>query len=262
MTASTVELEVVGLQLHDAPVGYVPPVGPAVKFIFFYSHRDVLQPATFAYTNFGPKWTFNWLSYVTDTVNSSASAQLYVRGGGAEPYTFSSDTATTSYAGPYSQSILTRTVNGGGNSTSFTVTHPDGSYEEYAQASGNQFFMTAVSDAAGNLVTLTYDASMRITAITDAIGQVTTLTYGLSGSPLVVTKITDPFGRSASFSYNGSGLLGSITDVLGITSSYTYGQGSDPDFINTLTTPYGTTTFTYGDLTTNPSLGDALRQNG
>jgi RHS repeat-associated protein len=96
---------------------------------------------------------------------------------------------------------------------------------------------------------------MRIVSITDAIGQVTTLSYGLSGTPLVVTKITDPFGRSASFSYNASGLLASITDVLGITSSYTYGQGTDPDFINTLTTPYGSTTFTYGDSSTNPSLG-------
>jgi YD repeat-containing protein len=96
---------------------------------------------------------------------------------------------------------------------------------------------------------------MRIVAITDAIGQVSTLSYGLLQSPLVVTQITDPFGRSASFTYNASGQLASITDVLGIPSSYAYGQGTDPDFINTLTTPYGSTTFSYGDSTTNPSLG-------
>jgi len=257
-TTANAELSVVGLQLMDEPVGYTPPRGPAVKFDFYYSHRDTQQPTNgvFAYTNFGEKWTFTWLSYITDSVNSSASALLYQRGGGNEPYTFSGTSATTAYPGPYSQSILTRTVNGSGASTGFILTHPDGSYEEYAQAVGSQFFMTAVSDAAGNIVTLTYDSSMRITAITDAIGQVTTLTYGLSGSPLVVTKITDPFGRSASFTYNASGLLASITDVLGITSSYLYGQGSDPDFINTLTTPYGTTTFTYGDVSTNAALGD------
>ncbi len=113
-----------------------------------------------------------------------------------------------------------------------------------------------MADVAGNKVTLTYDSQMRIVAITDAIGQVSTLTYGLSGKPLVVTQITDPFGRSASFTYNASGQLASITDVLGITSSYTYGQGSDPDFVNTLTTPYGATTFTYGDSSTNGSLGN------
>lgn len=255
-TSPTVETEVVGLQLRDTPVGYAPPRGPAVFVNLVYSHRDTQQPTTFSYTNFGPKWTFDWLSYITDSVNSSASALLYRRGGGNEPFTFSSTSATTAYPGPYSQGTLTRTVNTGGATTSFTLTYPDGSFQQFNQALGNQFFMTAVGDKAGNKITLTYDSQMRIVAITDAIGQVSTLTYGLSGSPLVVTKITDPFGRSASFTYNSSGLLSSITDVLGITSSYTYGQGSDPDFVNTLTTPYGSTTFTYGDSSTNANLGN------
>jgi RHS repeat-associated protein len=254
-TTSAVELSVVGLQLHDAPVGYTPPRGPRVNFDLYYSHRDTQQPATFSYTNFGPKWTFTWLSYVTDSVNSSASALVYLRGGGNEPFTFSSVGATTAYPGPYSQAILTRTVNGGGTSTGFMLTFPDGSYEQFDQALGSQFFMTAVSDAAGNIITLSYDSQMRITAITDAIGQVTTLAYGLSGSPLLVTQITDPFGRSASFGYNASGQLSRITDVLGIVSRYTYGQGTDPDFVNTLATPYGSTIFTYGDSSTNASLG-------
>jgi len=254
-TTWSTELQVVGLQLHDQPVGYAPPVGPAVRFDLYYSHRDTQQPSTFSYTNFGPKWTFTWLSYVTDTVNSTASATLYRRGGGSEPFSFSSGSATASYPGPYSQGLLTRTVSGG-NSTSFTLTFPDGSFEQFDQAVGNQFFMTALGDPQGNKVTLTYDGQMRIVAITDAVGQVTTLSYGLSSSPLLVTQITDPFGRSATFTYNASGQLASITDVLGITSSYTYGQGSDPDFINTLTTPYGSTTFTYGDSSTNSSLGD------
>ena len=254
-TTWNVELQVVGLQLQDRPVGYDPPVGPAVQFDLYYSHRDTQQPSTFSYTNFGPKWTFTWLSYVTDDVNSTASATVYLRGGGAEPFTFSSTSATSSYPGPYDQAALTRTVSGG-SSTSFMLTFPDGSSEQFSKVVGNQFFMTAVSDAQGNKVTLTYDSEMRIVSITDAVGEVTTLTYGLSGSPLLVTKITDPFGRSASFGYNSSGQLASITDVLGITSSYAYGQGTDPDFINALTTPYGKTSFTYGDSTTNPNLGD------
>jgi RHS repeat-associated protein len=253
-TSSDVELQVVGLELHDMPVGYTPPLGPAVHFDVYYSHRDMLQPTIFSYTNFGPKWTFSWLRYVTDNVNSSASASVYLRGGGAEPYTFSSTSATTAYPGPYSQAILTRTVNGSGSSTGFTLTYPDGSTELFDQASGNQFFMTAVGDPAGNYVLINYDSQMRITTITDAIGETSTLSYGLPGSPLVVTAVTDPFGRSATFTYNSAGQLASITDVLGITSSYNYGQGSDTDFINTLTTPYGSTTFTYGDSSTNPNL--------
>jgi len=254
-TTWSVELEVLGLQLHDQPVGYTPPVGPSIFFDLYYSHRDTQQPSTFSYTNFGPKWTFTWLSYITDSVNSTASALLYRRGGGNEPFTFSSASGTTSYPGPYSQGILTRTVSDG-SSTGFTLTFPDGSSEQFDQADGDQFFMTAVVDPQGNKVTLTYDSQMRIVAITDAVAQVTTLSYGLSSSPLLVTQITDPFGRSATFTYNSSGQLASITDVLGITSSYSYGQGTDPDFVNTLTTPYGSTAFTYGDSTTNSNLGD------
>ena len=256
-TAASVELQVVGLQLHDAPLGYAPPIGPAVKFTMVYSHRDTQQPATFSYTNFGPKWTFSWLSYITDTVNSNGQAVLYRRGGGTEPFTFQYTTGTTAYPGPFSQAILTRSITDiGGASTGFGLTYPDGTVEQFAQSSGNKFFLTAVIDPAGNTASLTYDSQMRLTAITDAIGQVTTLSYGQSSNPLLVTRITDPFGRSASFTYNASGQLASITDVLGITSSYTYGQGTDPDFINTLTTPYGSTTFTYGDSTTNANLGN------
>ena len=254
-TTATVEMQVVGLELRDTPVGYFPPVGPAVTFYLVYSHRDTQQPTSFSYTNFGAKWTFNWLSYITDNVKNGGDAFLYRRGGGNEPYTFSSPSATTATAGPYSQAVMTRTVNSIDASTSFQLTFPDGSSQRFDQPLGNQFFMTAMSDAAGNTVTLSYDSQMRIVAITDAIGQVSTISYGLASSPLVVTKITDPFGRSASFTYNANGQLSSITDVLGIKSSYTYGQGTDPDFINTLTTPYGSTTFTYGDVSTNASLG-------
>jgi hypothetical protein len=116
-----------------------------VRVDLYYSHRDTQQPATFSYTNFGPKWTFTFLSYITDEVSSAESATLYGRGGGSEPFTFSSGSVTSSYPGPYSQGLLTRTVSGG-NSTSFTLTFPDGSFEQFNQAVGNQFFMTAIGD--------------------------------------------------------------------------------------------------------------------
>jgi RHS repeat-associated protein len=254
-TTWSVQPMVVGLELHDAPVGYRPPLGPEVTFDLYYAHRDSLQPQTFSYVNFGPKWTFTWLSYVTDNVGSSAAATLYGRGGGSEPFTFSSTSAATSELGPFSQSTLTRNVGPTGASTGFTRRMRDGSSEQFNLAVGNQFFMTAVVDRFGNKVSLHYDSQMRIVALSDAIGQVSTLTYGLASDPLKVTRITDPFGRSASFTYNASGQLSSITDTLGITSSYVYGTA---DFISNLTTPYGTTVFSYGDATTNPNLGDKV----
>ena len=251
-TTWNVEPMTVSLELHDMPVGYAPPVGPAVRFDIYYSQRDVQQPQTFSYINFGPKWTTTWLSYVTDDTNINGTASLYQRGGGNEPFTFSGSSTTAT--GPFSQAILTRLVNSSSATTGFTRQLKDGSVETFGQALGTQFFMTAVTDRLGNKVSISYDSQMRIAAITDATGQVTTLSYGLASDPLKVTQVTDPFGRSATFTYNSSGELASVTDVLGITSSYTYGSG---DFVSALQTPYGTTNFVFGDSTTSASLGDA-----
>jgi RHS repeat-associated protein len=244
------EAMAVSLQLHDTPVGYNPPIGPPIQFDMYYSQRDVQQPTKFTYTNFGPQWTSTYLSYVTDNTGSNGTATLYQRGGGAETYSFG--TSPTSQPGPYSIAVLIKTVGSGGSTTSFTRQLADGSLEQFKQKSGNQFFMTAILDRQGNKVTIGYDAQMRIATLTDATGGVTALSYGLTSDPLKVTKVTDPFGRSATFSYGATGQLASITDVLGITSSYTYGPAN---FISALTTPYGTTSFRFGDSTTDATLG-------
>jgi YD repeat-containing protein len=47
-------------------------------------------------------------------------------------------------------------------------------------------------DSQGNAVTLTYDANLRLVAVTDAIGQVTTLTYGLATNSTAITKVDWP----------------------------------------------------------------------
>ena len=49
------------LSLVDTPTGYSSPVGPAVPFTVRYRQRDNQFSSTFNYSNFGPKWTFDWL---------------------------------------------------------------------------------------------------------------------------------------------------------------------------------------------------------
>ena len=248
-TTWNVEPMSVSLELHDRPIGYRPPVGPAINFDIYYSHRDVLQPAAFNYVNLGNKWTLTWLSYVTDNSNLNKTLDLYQRGGGDEPYTISGNTTAP---GRFSQAVITRTLDAGNKTSAFVRRLKDGSSETFSAALGNKYFMTLVTDPQGNSVKVDYDSQMRIASVTDAIGQSTSFTYG-SSDPLKITKITDPFGRSASFEYNTSGQLVAITDVLGIRSSYAYGAG---DFITALTTPYGTSSFVFGDSTTDRSLGD------
>ncbi len=244
ITSWDVHAMVVALTLQDTPVG-VTSGSFSLPFTLNYSHRETGQPDTFTYTNFGPKWTCNWIGILTDETTTLGTATLYERGGGRETFTFPPG-ADTSAPGPMSQSIITKSATG------FTRTFSDGSSERYARSDSNRYFLTSSSDPQGNVVILGYDDSNRLASLTDPVGRVTTLTYGLPTDPLKVTKVTDPYGRSAQFTYSG-GRLASIQDTIGIVSSYSYGPG---DFIKRLTTPYGSTYFNFGDRTTDPSLGD------
>jgi len=87
MAVSSVHLMLVSLNLTDEPVGYTPPLGPAVDFTVRYNQRDAFQPSTFTYSNFGPKWTFDWLSYITDNpLSPSADVNYYIMGGGTRTF--------------------------------------------------------------------------------------------------------------------------------------------------------------------------------
>ena len=244
MASYSIHSMVVSLNISDTPVGYDPPYGPRVDFQVTYNQREAGQPSNFNYSNLGAKWTFNWLSYITDDPATPAVASQAVAGGGTARFS-GYDSATQAFAPQYDyQSVLRRTSTA---PLRYEHTYPDGSKEVFALSDGSttaprKVFLTQQIDPAGNAVSLSYDSQFRLTQITDALGQVTTLSYDLPSDPYKITKVTDPFGRHADFTYDGSGRLIKIHDVIGIDSSFAYtGTG---DFINALTTPYGTTRFT------------------
>ncbi|MBP6350409.1 MAG: LysM peptidoglycan-binding domain-containing protein [Candidatus Obscuribacter sp.] len=228
------------LHIADKPLGYEPPVGPAIGFKFDYNHLQTNQPTTFTFTNVGQNWNFNWLSYLTvDSGTNVATVRL--RSGGSEVYTPS--------GGVYSPDFLTQAllVNMGGGV--YQRQMKDGSIETYSQSDGSspaRIFLTQVQDAQGNSVFIQYDANFRLTTITDSIGQVSTLTYvsntvGNAGF-YKIASIADPFARTCSFTYDSTvtNLL-SITDVINLKSSFQYDTTSG--FISQMSTPYGTTGF-------------------
>ncbi len=243
MPRYNVHAMLVSLNLVDTPVSYRPPKGPAIGLTLTYNQREANQPANFTYSNFGPKWTFNWLSFVQDDPGSPGSNVMrYVAGGGA---VFPSGYNGSAFS-PDAQdlSVLVRT-----SATSYERRLKDGRKEIYAQPDGATFyprrvFLTQIIDREGNAVTLSYDSQQRLTAITDAAGKRTTFTYGNASNSTLVTQITDPFGRTARLGYDASGRLSDITDAIGMKSSFSYDAGT---FINALTTPYGTTKFAYGE---------------
>jgi RHS repeat-associated protein len=234
------------LRLEDTPVGYTPPVGPAVQFVASYSQREAFQPQIFTYSNLGPKWTFEWLSYVSDDPSDpSQTANVYLRGGGLETYT-GFNPLTRKYAADFdSRAVLVRTS---ASPIRYERRLPDGTSDVFSQPDGSLSFprkvlLTASTDAQGNIVQFLYDDFARLVAVVDGLGQVTTLSYDLPLDNLKITRVTDPFGRAATFDYDATGRLARITDVIGLTSEFTYETG---DFISALTTPYGTTRFETG----------------
>lgn len=235
----------VSLMLSDAPVGYVPAIGPSAKVRITYNQREDSQPQNSNFSNIGPKWALSWLSYVTDDpTNPGANVSRYLSGGGAFYYSGYNATTGRFAAQDTDGSVLVRSLS---TPVIYQRQLRDGSIEIYAESDGSigfprRIFLSQVIDPQGNALTLTYDGQRRLVSLTDAIGRQTTFTYGLSGQPFLVTRIADPFGRSATLTYDIFGRLSAITDVIGLTSSFTYDANS---LVNSLTTPYGTTTFAY-----------------
>jgi RHS repeat-associated protein len=222
------------LRLSDVPIGCFPPKGPSTAFRISYDQREAFQPQIFSFWNAGPKWTFDWLSYVVDVPGSGSAKWVYLRGGGREQ--FGSNPHWRS--GASLETISTSPIR-------YERRLRDGSVEVFAQSDGStggqrRVFLTEIIDPQGQSVTFTYDSSLRLVAATDALGQVTLVEYEHPTDPLKVTSVTDPFGRTAEFTYISSGHLTGITDVIGLSSSFAYGPS---DFVAAMTTPYGTTVF-------------------
>ncbi len=77
------------LNVQDTPLSYSPPRGPPIDFTVTYNQRENQQPATFTFSNLGPKWSFNWLSYVTDHPTAQlGKTAVAVMGGGSEMFAF------------------------------------------------------------------------------------------------------------------------------------------------------------------------------
>jgi RHS repeat-associated protein len=245
LAVSRVHLMLVSLNINDEPVGYSPPVGPAVRFTVRYNQRDADQPANFLYSNLGHKWTFDWLSYITDNpFNPFVDLGYYIMGGGTRTFTGFANSGNTSVPQQLDQTQLIRTA-----PSVYEMSSRDGSKKVFSQPdssvkSSRKVFLTQIIDSNGNAVSIGYDVDLRVTAITDAIGQVTTISYDHPTDHFKITKVADPFGRFATFDYDAAGRLSKITDVIGLTSEFTYDAG---DFITALTTPYGVTSFVKGE---------------
>jgi RHS repeat-associated protein len=81
--------------------------------------------------------------------------------------------------------------------------------------------LSSISDANGNVITLTRDPSnpIRVIGIADPVGRSLTLNYDSLNR---VTSIVDPIARTVKYTYNGQGTLASVTDPAGGVTRYDY----------------------------------------
>ena len=168
MVDYSVHAMIVSLHLEDTPVGYSPPFGPSIGVKVSYNERETLQPANLNFTNFGRQWTHNWNGSIKVTTTSAATVVL--RGGGSEDHRINPSDPGFSYLHPKSHAQLLKL-----GETRWERRLPDDSKEVYetlvnpdGQGLGT-FWLTQVVDAAGNAVTLQYDAEYRLSTVTDAL---------------------------------------------------------------------------------------------
>ncbi len=254
MPSYTLHPMTASLLLDDIPLAYTPARGPALDFQLRYNQR-AYSHANAIYGDVGPRWRYDWVSYVTDN-NTLITAPYYyttvtLRGEGSETY----DGGTTGERTHWKSRVRFQQMSF--DPPRYERRLADGTVEVYefadraASLPSRNIYLTQVIDPQGQSITFTYDAQVRLVAVTDAVGQVTTLDYQDPSDPTRLTKVTDPFGRFATLAYNAAGQLTSITDAIGMTSRFAYDA---TDFIVAMTTPYGTTTFKNLDVTTGGTL--------
>jgi RHS repeat-associated protein len=102
------------------------------------------------------------------------------------------------------------------------VQHYNGSSYDTVRSAvyNNQHLATQVTDAAGQVTTITYNSFGEVTTVTDPKSETTTYTYDQNG---FLQKVTDALGGTqASFTYDGFDRVKTYTDVNGFTKTYSY----------------------------------------
>ena len=235
-TRWNVEAAVDGLELRDDPVGYKPPFGPQIRFPMTYSHRDTEQPMTFTYTNFGNKWTFGWLSYVTDQSNPSFyggaivpnfPVQHVVPVGNVIP--FGTTGGTYSSVNPLLEVCADLYRQGGGDEPyifpNTDISQPITTTQTSAEGQFSQAYLTRNVDPTTKLPT------SFIRTLPDGSVEKFTLpqgTPGVPGTKFFMTEIDDPQGNAVTIQYDSQTRIVAIFDAAGQETHVCYNDSGAP----------------------------------
>lgn len=242
-------LMLVSLNIVDIPLRYTPLRGPALEFRATYNQKDAFQTVNPYLSNIGDQWTFDWYSYLEDHSLFDGIVNRYVSGGGVLVNRFEEVGSVRVFQPDRDGGLLQHVPSPG--SEYYVLTQPDGSTLTYGKVlltPARRFYLTTVTDPAGNSYEIDYDAQGRIYRVGDpTTARYLTVHYDKEASlgfwKYKITRVVDPYGRTAMLDYYDSGKLKSITDVGSMTSTFEY--ESTGSFIDRMTTPYGLSRFRY-----------------
>ena len=129
------------LRLNDAPLAYRPPRGPGIYFSVHYNHRDTSNPQVPVFSNLGPQWEIDWLSWISGNPRRLLRYQglhvlgglVHLRGYGTESYLGAPDSTSNFGMHWRSRATLVRTSL---DPIRYERRLPDGGVEVFAMSDG------------------------------------------------------------------------------------------------------------------------------
>ena len=231
------------LLIQDIPLWYDAPLGPSPEILLSYNSED---NSTDLPRPFGPKWSFNYESQITEQqlLDGTFTATVTMPHGRRDVYrriprpdgqTHFEYTPPAGYPG---YALIKKGI------AHFELSLRDGpTYVYQHQVSGPTPItrITAIRDRTEAQLTLHRETGDALTRIEDAQG----LGIGIEYTDGLITEITGPFGRKAAFRYQNGELTGQ-TDMGGTEYGYSYVPNEhEPTkvYLRTLELPSGTTEF-------------------
>lgn len=199
------------------------------------------------------------VSYVYDTSNRLST--VTDANGGITSYTYDSSNRILSIKDPKGITYITNQYNSYGQVTQQTLgdgtnqflgDEPNQYQFAYTPSTGGRAIQTNVTDPAGNVRVVQFNASGYPTSNTRAYGtplaQTTTYVRGVGSNPNLLQSATDALNRTTAYTYDSNGNLASVTNLAGTAAAATWSFTHEPAFQQLQTTkdPLGhVTTFSY-----------------
>ncbi len=188
--------------------------GVAAGGLSFARVYNSLTGSAGRYGVFGHGWNTNYERRIT-LFASEPGAIVWRRGDGVPNYYYQDSPAGTSF---HIRVPATGNTSIQKSGSTYTLSFLEGGSETYTSYPDSVARLTAITDASGNVTTLTRDANGALQSVSDPGGRSLSFTY-TSGQ---LTQLSGPDGLIATYTYDAAGNLKTVAYPDGTGYSFTY----------------------------------------